>query len=208
MEITKTNPNYNFPQTSGNKQVCSLQHIYIYILLLLYKHSMIFLVTAECRLKEQYNSYIQFIFMKHLAASARDQGSFKWDIVQVSKRTVKSPSTTLCNLSVSYSLRPRRLLRVHVQWRLKSNMSDVMEEYQLKNYFDVSSFDQCGIIFSFCTKAAASLGLCLGKRMGSAQWRWEGNIYSLTGQAASEALGGVGRLSQNPQDTRVLIKLV
>lgn len=176
---------------------------------LLYKHSMIFLVTAECRLKEQYNSYIQFIFMKHLAASARDQGSFKWDIVQVSKRTVKSPSTTLCNLSVSYSLRPRRLLRVRVQWRFKSNMSDVMEEYQLKNYFDVSSFDQCRIVFSFCTKAAAGLGPCLGKRMGSGRVGgelWWG-IYSLTGQGASEALEGVDRLSQNPQDTRSADKI-
>lgn len=56
---------------------------------------------------------------------------------------------------------------MRVQWRLKSNMSDVMEEYQLKNYFDVSSFDQCRIVFSFCTKAAAGLGPCLGKRMGS-----------------------------------------
>lgn len=72
---------------------------------------MIFLVTAECRLKEQYNSYIQFIFTKHWAASARDQGSFKWGIVQVSKRTVENPSATLCTLSVSYSLRPRQLLR-------------------------------------------------------------------------------------------------
>jgi len=42
--------------------------------------------------------------MKYLAASARDQGSFVEDIMQVSKRIVKSPSTTRCSLSVSYSL--------------------------------------------------------------------------------------------------------
>lgn len=119
---------------------------------------MIFLVTAECRLKEQYNSYIQFIFMKHLAASARDQGSFKWDIVQVSKGTVKSPPTTLCSLSASYSFRPRWLLRVH--WRLKSNERDVMWEYQLRNEFDVSSSAQHGMVFSSCTRAAAGLVLC------------------------------------------------
>lgn len=41
--------------------------------------------------------------MKYLAASAREQSSFIEDIMQVSKRIIKSFSATLCGLSVSYS---------------------------------------------------------------------------------------------------------